>query len=708
MNVYDSTRIRNIVLLGHSGSGKTTLAETMLFESGAISRRGSIDEGNTTSDYHPIEKEKKKSVFASFMTLDWRGHKINLIDTPGSLDFTGEIVGALKVSETSVFVLDAERGVEVGTEILWKQAAKYASIPLFVVNKLDNPKSNYDRTVEMAKERFGREVVQVQYPFDEGEGFHAIIDVLKMTMYEFPEGGGKPDKLPIPDSQRNKAQLLHNELIEIIAENDESLMDLYFEKGTLDEEELLDGLRACMLKRLIFPLFCVSAQRNMGTGRVMGFIDAVAPSPLEVEGPMLTDGTEYKLNPEGKSSIFLFKTHAEEHVGDLMFFKVYSGSVKPGLDLINVESGNTSRLSNLFASQGGKRLDVATLNTGDIGAVVKLKDAGFGDTLNEKGYDIQFEPIAFPPPAIRMAVKSLKIGEEDKVGMALNQLHKEDPSLFVEQSQELKQMIIGGQGEEHLGAIKHSLTNRFKLHVEFVDPKIPYRETITKPVKAHYKHKKQSGGAGQYGEVHLYIEPYFEGMPPPPEITVRDTQEHELPWGGKLVFLNCIVGGVIDARFLPAILKGVMEKMETGPLSGCRARDIRVAVYDGSMHAVDSNEAAFKTAGLMAFKNGFLEATPQLLEPVYNVEVFVPAEYMGDVMSDFSTRRGQIQGMDSEGSLQTIHAKVPLSEMNRYYTHLKSMTQGRATYQMSFAEYASVPREIQERIMRETIQVDES
>lgn len=707
MNTYTSERVRNIVLLGHAGSGKTTLAETMLFESGTIKRRGTIIAGTTISDFHPIEKEKQKSVFSSLMTLDWRGHKINLIDTPGTLDFSGETFGSLKVSDTSIFVLDAERGVEVGTEMFWKQAAAYKSIPIFVVNKVDHPKADFDRAVEMAKERFGREVVPIQYPYSQGEGFHAIIDILKMTMYEFPEDGGKPDKLPIPESHRDRAQLLHNELIEIIAENDETLMDVYFEKGTLDEEELIDGLRNCMLNRQIFPVFCISAERNMGSGRLMGFIDAVAPSPTEVTGPELTDGSEYRSDKDGKAGIFIFKTYSEDHVGDLMYFRVYNGSVKSGMDLVNASTGNTSRLSTLFVSQGGKREEVAVLNTGDIGAVVKLKDAGFGDTLHEKGFDLQLKSIDYPAPTVRMAVKSLKTGDEDKIGMALNQLHREDPSLFVEHSQELRQMIVGGQGEEHLASIKHSLTHRFKLGVEFIEPRIPYRETITKAVKSSYKHKKQSGGAGQYGEVHMLVEPWYEDMPPPPEMQVRDLQVQDLPWGGKFVFQNCIVGGVIDNRFMPAIIKGVMEKLENGPLSGCRARDIRVSVFDGSMHSVDSNEAAFKTAGLMAFKKAFLDASPQLLEPVYNVEVLVPSEFMGDVMGDLSTRRGQIQGMDSEGSLQTIHARVPLSEMSRYYTHLKSMTQGRATYHMEFAEYAPVPRDVQEKVMRETMELEE-
>jgi len=708
MNTYTSERVRNIVLLGHAGSGKTTLAETMLFESGTIARRGTITAGTTVSDFHPIEKEKQKSVFSSLMTLDWRGHKINLIDTPGTLDFSGETFGSLKVSDTSIFVLDAERGVEVGTEMFWKQAANYQSIPIFVINKVDHPKADFDQALEMAKERFGREVVALQYPYEQGEGFHAIIDVLKMTMYEFPEDGGKPAKLPIPDSHKDRAQLLHNELIEIIAENDESLMDVYFDKGTLDEDELIDGLRTCMLNRQIFPVFCMSAERNMGSGRLMGFIDAVAPNPNEVAGPELVDGGEHTADPEGKAGIFIFKTYSEEHVGDLMYFRVYNGSVKSGMDLVNASNGNSSRLSTLFVSQGSKREEVSVLNTGDIGAVVKLKDSGFGDTLHEKGFDFILKSIEYPAPTVRMAIKSLKTGDEDKIGMALNQLHREDPSLYVEHSQELKQMIVGGQGEEHLAAIKHSLANRFKLDTEFIEPRIPYRETITKGVKSHYKHKKQSGGAGQYGEVYMLVEPWYEDMPPPAEIQVRDVQTHELPWGGKFVFQNCIVGGVIDNRFMPAIVKGVMEKLESGPLSGCRARDIRVSVFDGSMHSVDSNEAAFKTAGLMAFKQAFMDASPQLLEPVYNVEVLVPSEFMGDVMGDLSTRRGQILGMDSEGSLQTIRARVPLSEMNRYYTHLKSITQGRATYHMEFSEYAPVPRDIQERVMRETMEMEEA
>lgn len=708
MNVYKPQKIRNIALLGHSGSGKTTLAETMLFESGHIKRRGSVSESNTVSDYHPIEKEKQKSVFSSFLHLDWRGTKINIIDTPGTADYVGEVVNALKVVDAVIFVLDAEHGVEVGTEVLWNLVARMNKPAMLVVNKVDHPNSNYQNVVDLSKERFGREVVPVQYPYEEGEGFNTIIDVLKMQMYEFTSEGGRPDKLPIADSQKSQADLLHNELIETIAENDETLMDLYFEKGHLDEDEMVEGLKKAMLNRQIFPMFCLSAERNMGSGRVMGFIDNVIPNPLEGNADTDDKGNELVVSEEQKPLAYLFKTVSEEHVGDLTYFKVYGGSLKTGDDLVNHTRGSANRLGNLFLSQGGKRVDIPEVLTGDIGAVVKLKDAVVGDTLRDKSLDLAVSGIQYPEPTERMAVRSTVKGEEEKIGAALNQIQREDPSLRVENSMELRQIILSGQGEEHLNVIRYMLENRFKLSPEFYEPRIPYRETINKPVKTQYRHKKQSGGAGQYGEVFFYLEPWEEGMPPTPDVNVRDTQEIELEWGGKLVFQNCIVGGVIDARFMPAIMKGIMEKMENGPLSGCRARDIRVSVFDGSMHSVDSNEVAFKTASLMAFKKGFLEAKPQLLEPIYEIEVTVPAEYMGDVMSDLSTRRGQVQGMDSEGTFQKVKAIVPLSELYRYATHLRSMTQGRATHMRTFHGYSPVPHDIQERVMKETAELEES
>jgi elongation factor G len=698
---YDTQFIRNVVLLGHSGAGKTTLAETMLFESGVINRMGKVEDGTTVSDYHDIEKEKQKSVFSSVMALDWRNYRINLIDTPGTMDYIGEVVGAVKVAATTCFVVDAEFGVEVGTDRLWQYTLKYQKPTLFVINKVDKENADFDAAVEEIKEHFGREAVVVQYPLNQGLGFNAIVDVLKMTMYKFPNEGGKPEKLPIPAAEIERANALHNELIELIAENDETLMDKYFEKGSLDEDEMREGLRLAMVKHQIFPIFCVSSVRNMGTGRLMGFIDNVAPSPMDAEGPTLPDGGKFQLDPDGKTLIYLFKDHLEQHVGDLMYFKVFSGTIKPGMDLVNHTTGNSSRIANIFTTVGGKRTEVQELKTGDIGAVVKLKDANISDTLRDKSLNIGLRPLTFPEPVYSVAIKPVKSGEEEKLMTALLAIHHEDPSLVIENSAELNQVVIHTQGEEHLSVAKYDLEERFKIQVEFSEPKIPYRETITKTVKSHHKHKKQSGGAGQYGEVYFVLEPYTEGMPATEGVNVRDTQVIELPWGGKLVFQNCIVGGVIDTRFMPAILKGIMDKMQNGPIVGGFVRDVRVSVYDGSMHSVDSNDAAFKMAALKAFKDGFLSAGPQIMEPVYDVEVLVPQEYMGDIFSDLNTRRAQIQGMDQAGSFQKIKAVVPLAELHRYATYLKSASQGKALFTKKFNRYEKVPYDVQQRIAKE-------
>ncbi len=708
MNVYQPDRIRNVVLLGHSGSGKTTLAETMLFEAGTLRRRGAILDKSTTSDYHEIEREKEKSVFSSFLNLDWRGSKINLIDTPGTPDYIGEVVGALRVADTAIFVLNAENGIEVQTESLWKYIGKYRIPSLFIVNKPDAGQADFQRVVDMAKEQFGRGVVVVQYPYSEGPDFHAIIDVLKMTMYEFPEKGGKPDKLPIPESHKAQAELLHNELVESVAENDETLLDMYLEQGELTESQMRDGLQAALLKRDLFPIFCNCAARNMGTGRVMGFLGNVAPNPLEANRPKDTKGKEIPLDEDGSPVLFMFKNSSESHVGDLLYFKVYGGSVQPGTDLHNSAIGNSVRITGLYLTNGERRSEVNQINTGDIGAAVKLKDTGVNDTLHEKGRNLQLEPIHFPAPIIRTAIRLKRSGDEDRLGNALHQLQREDLSMKIEHSQELRQILIHGQGEEHLAVIKYELENRFNLEVEYATPRIPYRETITKETRTQYKHKKQSGGAGQYAEVKLLMEPLEDNMPEYSDLKVRDEQEIELDWGGRLVFRNCIVGGVIDNRFIPAILKGVMEKMENGPMSNCRVRDLRISVVDGSMHSVDSNDAAFKTAALMAFKKGFMNAAPKLMEPVYEIIVTVPSQYMGDVMSDISTRRGQILGMDAEGSIQKIKAQVPLEELDHYATQLKSMTQGSASYSREFSHYAAVPHEKQKQIVNETAGLEET
>lgn len=708
MKVYEPSQIRNILLAGHAGSGKTTLAETMMYESGTTGKRGAISAGTTLSDYHELEREKQKSIYSTILNLDWRGTKINLIDTPGTPDFIGEVISGLSVADSTLFLLHAARGVETVTEALWKRAEELKLPSLLLVNGMDENRSDFQTCVDMAKERFGREVAVVQYPYSEGDDFHAIIDVLKMTMYEFPDSGGRPDKLPIPESHKAQVELLHNELVELIAENDESLMDLYFEHGKLDEYQMRDGLKQSLLNRQIYPIFCMSALRNMGSGRVMGFICNNTPSPLEAPPAITEDDEEFSHDPDGETRLFCFKAYSEAHLGNLTSFKVQSGQIRTGMDLENRRDLSSQRIGSVSIPAGQKRTDVNEVKTGDLAVAVKLKDIQPGDTLTRKGDTVVFRPPRYPEPTIRKAIRPNRDGEVDKLGTALHQLQIEDPSLVIEHSQEVKQTLVHGQGEEHLSAILHQLLHRFQLHVEFDQPKIPYRETITRSVKTHYKHKKQSGGAGQFGEVHLLIEPWSEGMTDPDNVTVRHTEEIDLPWGGKLIFLNCIVGGVIDTRFMPAILKGIMEKMENGPMSGCRVRDIRVSVFDGSMHPVDSNEAAFKTAALMAFRDGFLNASPQLMEPVYEIEVHVPADFMGDVLSDLNSRRGQIQGMDAEGTIQKIHATVPLGELDEYSTRLKSMTQGSATYTRRYSHYANVPKDIQERVMKENIELQNS
>lgn len=701
MKNYPTSKIRNVALLGHTGSGKTTLAETMIFESGSSHKRGAIVQNSTLSDYHEIEHEKQKSVYGSLLHLDWRGTKVNLLDTPGTPDFWGQVSDSLYVADSALLVLNSEYGVEVGTEAFWKAAERRSLPVILVANKLDSNHSDFQKTVDMAKERFGRGVVIVQFPYSEGDDFHAIVDVLKMTMYEFPEAGGRPDKLPIPESLKAQAELLHNELVETIAENDETLLDLYFENGELDEYQMRDGLQMGMMNRDIFPLFCTVADRNMGSGRIMGFISNVTPDPTIRKLP-LKDGKSHTVTADGDPALFVFRSTAEDHVGDLTYFKVMNGTIEHGLDLENKRTGDTTRLGSLYTVQGDSRTEANQLAAGDLAVTVKFKNTRAGDTIALKEKNIEFEAIQYPEPTIRVALQLLNEGDEDKLSNALHQIEKEDPSLRVEHSQELQQTILHGLGEEHLNVILHQLQNRFQLNVDFITPRIPYRETITKKADAYYKHKKQSGGAGQYAEVYLSIEPWYEGIPDRDDLNVRKVEEIDLDWGGKLVFQNCIVGGVIDNRFMPAILKGIMEKMENGPMSGCRARDIRVSVYDGSMHSVDSNEAAFKTAALMAFKEGFLNASPQLLEPLYELEVTLPADYMGDVMSDLSSRRGQILGMDSEGTIQKVKAIVPLSELDRYTTRLKSITQGSATYSRTFHEYGPVPHDIQKRVMEET------
>ncbi|ACU64503.1 elongation factor G [Chitinophaga pinensis] len=702
MKTYDEKHIRNIVLLGAAKSGKTTLCETMLFEAGIISRRGTVEEGNTVSDYHDVEHERGSSVYATCLHTEWRDYKINIIDTPGLEDFIGEIISSIRVCDTALLLLNAQHGVEVGTEQIWDYVDKYQKPTILAVNQLDTEQANFSRTVEEARRVFGSAVTVMQYPVDQGPGFNSVIDLLKMTMYRFPENGGKPEKLPIPDSEKEQAERLHNELVEKAAENDDTLMEQYFEKGSLDEDEMRQGLKIGMLKHHVFPVFCLSALHNMGSGRLMGFIDNVAPAAIDMPAEQAEDGSPIPCDPSASPVLFVFKTLQEPHIGRLSFFKVLAGEIKAGVELYSEKGNTVERLNQLFITDGRNRHPAEVLRAGDIGCTLKLKNTLTNHTLlADKQSGKQVKPIGFPTPKVRVAIEATNKADDEKLSEVLAELHMEDPTLEIEYNRELKQVILHGQGDLHLALTKWRLLNIYKMHVEFLPAKIPYRETIRKHAAATYRHKKQSGGAGQFGEVFITIEPYYDGMPPYREHPVRETEEIALNWGGKLVFNNCIVGGAIEARFLPSILKGVMEKMQEGPLTGSYVRDIRVSVYDGKMHPVDSNDISFKIAGMMAFRDAFHQAAPQLLEPVFDIDITAADTMAGDVMSELQSRRSIITGMDSQNGYQVIKARTPQAELDKLYAALRNVTQGKAKIKAVFAEYAPVPPELQKKLSEE-------
>jgi elongation factor G len=701
MKVYQTKEIRNIALVGGAKSGKTTLAEGMLFESGRINRRGTIDDKNTVSDYRPIELERQNSVFSSLLYVEFNGKKINIIDTPGFDDFVGEVISALKVADTAVIVVNAQNGVEVGTEIAWRNTSKNNTPVIFAINHLEHENSNFDETIRQMKTQFGGSLAICQYPLNAGLGFNSVIDLLKMKMLRFPENSGKPEILDIPESEKAKAEEMQAAMIEDLASSDETLMEKFFEHGTLTEDETQQALKIGLKKRGLFPVLCINAKHNMGVNRLMEFIENNAPAPDEMPPVKTKKGKELKCNPKEPAVGFIFKTSLEPHFGEVSFFKVYNGEIAEGADLVNATTDAKERLGQLFAVYGKNREKLEKVVAGDIAATVKLKNSPTNTTLNaSKNSDDVVEPIVFPEPKYRVAVKAQNQSDDEKLSTVLSAMHKVDQTLMVQYSKELKQLILGGQGELHLNITKWQIENLDKIPITFIAPKIPYRETITKSAKSTYRHKKQSGGAGQFGEVHMMIEPYKEGMSWTTEFPVRGTDEIDLEWGGKLIMNNSIVGGAIDARFLPAILKGVMEKIEEGPLTGSYARDIVFYVYDGKMHPVDSNEISFKLAGRNAFREAFKNAGPQILEPIYDVEVLVPEDKMGDVMTDLQGRRAIIMGMDREGNYQKILAKVPLAEMNKYATALSSITSGRAMYSMKFAEYSNVSPDIQVQLLK--------
>ena len=716
MKNYSAKEIKNIVLIGAPGAGKTTLAEAMAFEGKVIDRRGSVENNNTISDNTDIEHEYKRSIYSTTLFTEFMDRKLNIIDCPGSDDFCGSLFSAFKVGDIGVMVLNAQNGWEVGSE-LQSRYARILNKPLIgVVNQLDGDKANFDATIEGVRANSSVKPVIVQYPVNQGAGFDSFIDVLMMKLYKFVDENGKREEYPIPESEMERAQALNQELAEAAAVYDDALMELYFEKGSLTQDDIRAGLKLGVSKRDIMPIFCASGKRDIGTKRLMEFIINVGPGPLKAPAFLSTEGEEILANDNESAVVFVFKSQIEQHIGEITYFRVVRGKVTEGMELVNSRTGNKEKLSQLFAVAGKNRVKVTELSAGDIGCTVKLKGTRTNDTLAAPATPVTVEPIVFPEPRYRAAVKAKEQSDEEKLGKLLNDAKYEDPTILVEYSKELKQTIIQGQGEHHLNILKQRLSTENKMEIEFFAPKIPYRETITKVAQADYRHKKQSGGSGQFGEVHMVIEPYYEGMPEPTKykvngqeiaVSVKGKEEYDLPWGGKLQYYNSIVGGAIDARFMPAILKGIMEKMDEGPLTGSYARDIRVVIYYGKMHPVDSNELSFKLAGRNAFKEAFRNAGPKIMEPIYNVEVLTPSEYMGAVMSDLQNRRAMIMGMESDKGFDRLNARVPLAELYRYSTSLSSLTSGAATYTMQFASYEQVPADVQDKLLKAYTDTDE-
>jgi len=699
MKIYDDKHIKNVAFVGAHKSGKTTLAETMLFEAGLVKRRGSVENKNTVSDYHEIEQERETSIFATPLHTEWRNYKINIIDTPGLDDFIGEIASTMRVADSVVTVVNAQYGVEVGTEIIWNYVDRFSLPTLFAINQIDHPNADFDESFKSIVDLVGNNAVKIQYPIMM-DGAQCIIDVLKMKLYKFGPEGGKPEKLEIPADQIDLANELHNELVEKAAENDEDLMELYFDKGSLNEDEMREGIKKGMLNHELFPVFCISALNDMGSGRLMGFIDNVAPSAADLKPEQSVEGETIECKVDAPTSLFIFKTLYEPNLGQISFFKVKSGEIKQNDKLENSRNEETEILNQLYIINGKNREPVEKLSAGDIGATLKLKYTETNDTLRTKDSNITIKPINYPSSRISKSVNAVDKNDEEKLNEGLKKIHSQDPTVIIKYSKELKQQILSCQGELHLATIDWTLKKLYGIETSFEQPKITYRETIQRSATTSYKHKKQSGGSGQFGEVHIKIEPYYEGMPEPEGFNIRKKEEVDLDWGGKLVFYNCIVGGVIDTRYLPAVLKGILEVMEEGPLTKSYARDIRVMLFDGKMHAVDSNDISFKIAAAHAFKEAFLNAKPKLLEPIHELTVKVPEELMGNVMTDLQSRRSIILGMDSDGKYQTIKAKTPLAEMYKYSTTLRSITQGRGSFSTEFSSFELVPNNVQEELIK--------
>lgn len=710
MRVYQTNEIKNIALIGAKGSGKTTLAESMLYEAGVIKRRGTIESKNTVSDFMPVELNLGYSVFPTVFHAEWNNKKLNIIDCPGSDDFVGGAITALNVTDQAVILINGQYGPEVGTQNNFRYTEKLKKPVIFLINQLDSEKCDFDNLMLQMQEIYGNKCVQIQYPLETGPNFHSLIDVLIMKKLSWGPDGGEPKREDIPAEEMEKAGELHRTLVEAAAENDDTLMEKFFEdENSLTEDELRLGIRKGLINRDMFPIFCVDAHKDMGVQRLMEFLGNVVPFVSDMPAYRDTRGEEVPADTNGPESLYFFKTSMEPHIGEVSYFKVMSGKVKAGDDLTNADRGSKERIGQIYACAGSNRIPVDELEAGDIGCTVKLKDVKTGNTLDGKEFDnVKFDFVKFPRPKYSRSIKAKNPQEMEKMMAALLKMRQEDPTWVVEQSKELRQTIVHGQGEFHLRVLKWRMENNEKLQVEYEEPRVPYRETITKKAQASYRHKKQSGGAGQFGEVALIVEPYAEGMPDPVsykfggqefKMNIKSKEEKDLPWGGKLQFINSVVGGAIDLRFMPAILKGVMDCMERGPLTGSYARDVRVVVYDGKMHPVDSNELSFTLAARHAFSEAFKTAGPKILEPIYDLEVYVPSDYMGDVMSDLQGRRAIIMGMDAEAGYQKLTAKIPLKELANYSVALSSLTGGRASFNAKFASYELVPNDIQGKLI---------
>ena len=697
----NTQNLRNVAILGHSGSGKTTLIETMLFEGGKIRRRGSIENHNTVSDDTEIEHERESTIYSHQMFVPWKENKINILDTPGFDDFIGEVISSLKISDTAVITLNASSGVEVGTELVWEYIKKFNTPCIVAINQVDHPKADFEKSLSEAQELFGNHVVSVQYPMRTGEGFHQIIDALRMVMYDFPALGGKPEKKPIPDSEIEKAKVLHSVLVEIAAENEDGLMEKYFEEGQLSEEDLAKGLTIALAQQKFVPVFVTSGLKDMGSGRLMGFINDIAHSPADRPNTILENGDELVCDSQGKNTIFIYKTTSEPQVGLISYFKVLSGTIKPGDELVNADNNETERLAQIFVAEGKERISVSELKAGDLGLTIKLKNSHTNNTLNSKGVKLKVSPIVFPESRLRKTIFAENSSDTEKLFATINKIKEEDPTLSLEIDADTHESVMGGQGQLHLDLLKQRIEKESGVKMKMKSPKISYRETIVGASSAEYRHKKQSGGAGQFGEIHLRVENYFDGMDEPKGMNIRQHEIETLPWGGKLAFYWCIVGGAIDNRYIAAIKKGIMQQMKNGPLTGSPCQNIRVSVFDGKMHSVDSNDISFQLAASGAFKEAFHQASPQLLEPMYRIEILCPNDATGDVMGDLQTRRGIISGMDSEDRYQKITAEVPLAELDNYGTQLRAITGGKAKFSMKLSDYQLVPPNIQKELVKE-------